>query len=100
MRIVGSDATARVANASAPKRAAASGFAVTEEDAPKAAAPVATLRTIGGIDALIALQGQDELTERRQRAVKRGRTALDALDDLKVELLAGAPGPSALLRLK
>ena len=100
MRILGSDATARVANTSAPKRTTAGGFAVAEEEAPKAAAPVATLRTIGGIDALIALQGQDELAERRQRAVKRGRTALDALDELKVELLAGAPAPSTLLRLK
>jgi hypothetical protein len=58
------------------------------------------LRTIGGIDALIALQGQDELAERRRRAVSRGRTALDALDELKVELLGGTPGPSTLMRLK
>ena len=55
MRIIGSNATAQVANASAPRRAASGGFSVDESDAPKSTQPVASLRTIGGIDALIAL---------------------------------------------
>src|SRR5688572_20041253 len=100
MRIVGPNATARVSGLSATKRAATGGFAVSEEEAPRASQPVASLRTIGGIDALIAVQGQDELAERRRRAVHRGRSALDALDELKVELLTGTIGPSMLMRLK
>jgi flagellar hook-associated protein 1 FlgK len=55
---------------------------------------------IGGIDALIALQGQDDLPERRRRAAKRGHIALDALDELKAGVLAGTVEPSTLLRLK
>ena len=35
--------------------------------------PPAGLRTVGGIDALIALQGVEDPAERRRRAVKRGR---------------------------
>ena len=58
------------------------------------------MRTVGGIDALIALQGQQDPTERRRRAVRRGRTALDSLDQLKVEVLGGMIGPSTLQRLK
>jgi len=58
------------------------------------------LRTVGGIDALIALQGQDAPAERRRRAVKRGRVALDVLDELKTEVLAGTLGPSTLMRLR
>ena len=100
MRIVGPNATARAAGPSAARRAPGGGFSVTEQDAAKSAAPAAALRTVGGIDALLALQGQDDLTERRQRAVKRGRNALDALDELKVELLGGGLGPSTLARLK
>jgi hypothetical protein len=73
---------------------------VTEEAAQQAAAAPAALRTIGGIDALIALQSEDGPTGRRRRAVKRGRVALDALDELKHGLLAGTLGPSTLLRLK
>lgn len=100
MRILGSNATARAATSSAPRRAGTGGFSVSEEEAAASAAPAASLRTIGGIDALIALQGQDDPAERRRRAVKRGRTALDALDELKVEVLAGTLGPSTLMRLK
>ena len=100
MRIFGSNATARVNTPSAPRRAATGGFSVAEDAAPKSATAPAALRTIGGIDALLALQGQDDPTERRRRAVHRGRTALDTLDELKVEVLAGTLGPSTLMRLK
>ena len=100
MRIVSPNASARTAAPAAPRRAATGGFSVAESEAGRTANPVATLRTIGGIDALMALQGQDEQTERRRRAVTRGRTALDALDQLKAELLAGAPASATILRLK
>jgi Class II flagellar assembly regulator len=100
MRIYGSNATAQAANASAPRRAGSGGFSVDESDAPKSTAPAASLRTIGGIDALLALQGQDDPAERRRRAVKRGRIALDALDELKLAVLDGEPSPSTLQRLK
>jgi hypothetical protein len=100
MRILGPNATARVATPSAPRRAASGGFTVMEDEAPKQAMPAASLRTVGGIEALMALQGQDGPTERRRRAVQRGRRALDTLDELKAEMLAGTLGPSTLLRLK
>jgi hypothetical protein len=58
------------------------------------------LRTLGGIDALIALQGIEDPLERRRRAVKHGRRALDALDELKLALLSGTLESSALLHLK
>jgi len=58
------------------------------------------LRTLGGIDALIALQGVEDPTERRRRAVKYGRRALDALDELKLGLLAGTLDQATMLRLK
>src|SRR5262245_55764357 len=82
MRIFGSNAPALVPAASQGRRVSGGGFAVAEHDAPAANKPAAALRTIGGIDALMALQGQDGPTERRKRAVQRGRTALDALDEL------------------
>jgi hypothetical protein len=100
MRILGSNATARVATPTAPQRSGGGGFSVADSETPKPTAAAASLRTIGGIDALIALQGEDGPTERRRRAVKRGQSALDALDALKVDVLAGSLGPSTLLRLK
>jgi hypothetical protein len=100
MRIYGSNATAKAAPSSVARRAAPGGFSVAETDEPKTTAPVATLRTIGGIDALLALQGEADPVERRRQAVKRGRNALDALDELKLEVLAGSPGHGTLQRLK
>jgi hypothetical protein len=46
------------------------------------------------------LQGFDDPLERRRRAVKRGRTALDALDALKLGLLCGTLETGALAALK
>jgi hypothetical protein len=90
MRILASNATVLGAAAPAARRATGSGFAVTEETAPRSTGAAGGPRSVGGIDALIALQGVEDPLERRKRAVKRGRVALDALDELKVALLGGA----------
>ena len=100
MRIAGPNATARLSTTSGPRRAASGGFSVDEGETPKSAAATTSLRTVGGIDALLALQGEEGPTERRKRAVKRGGIALDALDELKVGVLSGELGPGTLNRLK
>jgi Class II flagellar assembly regulator len=100
MRINGSTGTAAVATTPATRRPAAAGFTLGQTDAARAAPAPTALRTIGGIDALIALQGIEGATERRRHAVKRGRLALDALDELKIGLLGGELSPATLGRLK
>jgi len=70
------------------------------DGAGAAAAGAGAPRLIGGIDALLALQGFDDPLERRRRAVKRGRTALDALDALKLGLLIGTLETGTLAALK
>ena len=57
-------------------------------------------RSVGGIDALIALQGVEAPAERRRRAVARGRTALDVLNALKIGLLSGEVDAGMVARLK
>lgn len=103
MRIYGPNGTGTgPAPAARPPRPAAAGgaFAVASEaESPSAAAP-ATLRTVGGIEALLALQGEEGPAERRRRAVERGRGALDALDALKVSLLGGSLDRASLARLR
>ena len=46
------------------------------------------------------MQGLEDPTERRKQAVKRGRIALDALDELKLGLLDGTLSPATLGKLK
>jgi hypothetical protein len=100
MRIQGQIGTAAAATTTSSRRAGAGTFSVSEGgDARQSAAPVA-LRTVGGIDALIALQGVEDATERRRQGIKRGRLALDALDELKIGLLGGTLSPATLTKLK
>jgi hypothetical protein len=75
-------------------------FSIDSGDAPRAAAATTAPRALGSIDALIALQAFEDPAERRRRAVKRGRTTLDALDALKVGLLAGDLDSAALARIE
>ncbi len=98
---VGGLATATAARAPGSARRPGPGtFTLSEGSASRAGSAAAGLRSIGGIDALIALQGLEDATERRKRAVRRGRVALDALDELKLGLLAGTLSPATLNRLR
>lgn len=101
MRVYGPNGTAIAANpAPAAARRSDGGFAPSDTESAQAHGPTVALRTLGGIDALIALQGVEDPVERRRRAIKQGRRALDALDELKLGLLGGSLDQTTLLRLK
>lgn len=100
MRITGPNGAA-VANAPAGARRAANGsFRLGEDESPRGSAAAGSLRAISTVDALIALQGVEDPTERRKRSVAKGRHALDLLDALKIGLLDGSVDQSMLSRLK
>ena len=98
MRIYGPNGTTPASSTSNTRRSSSSSFSLPTSsetgDSRPAAAPVG----VSGIDALLALQGVEDPTERRKRAVKRGRDALDVLDDLKLGLLAGSLDPATVQR--
>lgn len=100
MRITGPNSTALARETQAPRRASSGPFTLDEGEGAKPQNSVASLRTIGGIDALVALQGLEDPAERRRRAVAKGRRALDALDEIKLGLIGGTLDVSALNRLK
>lgn len=100
MRIQGTNATSTAATSSAPRRSASGAFSLDTETAARPTGGPSGPRAIGGIDTLLALQSVDEPTERRRRAVKKGRGALDALEALKLGFLCGTLDSVALGRLK
>jgi len=100
MRIQGTAAALAPAASQTARRSASGTFSLEGESAARSTNATSGTRTIGGIDALLALQGVDEPGERRRKAVKRGRSALDALDALKLGLLSGTFDTGALARLK
>ena len=100
MRIYGPNGTSVIANAPQTRRSGAGTFTLDNKEPARPAGAASAAKTIGSIDALIALQGVEDATGRRRRAVRRGRLALDALDELKIGLLAGTLDTGALARLK
>jgi hypothetical protein len=58
----------------------------TRRRAPKSASATGAALGIQSLDALMALQGVEDSAERRRRFAKRGSSALDLLDALKVEI--------------
>jgi hypothetical protein len=100
MRIYGSNGTAVATSPASARRAAGGTFSVGGQEAPRNAAATGSLRAISTVDALIALQGVEDFTERKKRAVAKGRNALDVLDSLKLGLLDGSVDQGTLARLK
>ena len=100
MRIYGPNGTALAATPTTARRPAGGSFSVSEQDVPRNSTAAASLRAISTVDALIALQGVEDPTERKKRAVVKGRNALDVLDTLKLGLLDGGVDQSILARLR
>jgi class II flagellar assembly regulator FliX len=82
------------------RRSGSEGFTLGDTEGASGPAANNSVRSIGGIDVLMALQGVEEPGERRRRAVARGRNALDALDALKIGLLSGDLDATMVARLK
>ncbi len=86
---------------SSRQRQAEGGFSVSGSSgaATPAAASVSGMAGVGSIGALLALQAADGPEERRRRAMRRGGGLLDRLDALKLAILGGEDGSSALQAL-
>ncbi len=100
MRIYGSNGAGLASSPASARRAAGGTFTLGEQEAARSPAGATALRSVGGLDSLLALQGIESATERKKRAVVKGRKALDVLDDLKLAVLDGSVDPSTLARLK
>ena len=101
MRIYGPNGTTLGTQATNTRRTSSSSFALPEETASAAEnRPVSAPKATANIDALLALQGVEDPTERRKRSVQRGRGALDVLDDLKLGLLSGNLNAATVNRLR
>ena len=76
---------------SMPQTSSAASASATTAAAPSSA--------VADLSALMALQGVETATERRRRAIRRGGTLLDRLEELKLAMLSGEAGENALERL-
>lgn len=100
MRVYGPNGAALASAPATTRRTAGGTFAVSEQENPRSPSAAGSLRAISTLDALMALQGVEDPTERKKRAVAKGRNALDVLDRLKLALLDGSVDGPTLARLK
>jgi hypothetical protein len=100
MRISGPNGPSAATGPTFARRATSGTFSLPQEEPTATPTAAGGVRSVAGIDALLALQGVESVDDRRRRAVKRGHTALDLLDEMKLALLAGGLEPSMLARLK
>ena len=100
MRVYGSTGTALAGAPASARRTSGGGFKVGEQTTSRGAAAAGSLRSISTLDALMALQGVEDPTERKKRAVAKGRNALDVLEKLKLGVLDGSVDRPMLARLK
>lgn len=103
MKISGPGATTSAAGPRGAKAAGGDGFRLPSmggASAPTQAGGVSAMGGVMALDALLALQDVGGPLERRKRAVRRGGRILDALDDIKLGLLAGELSKADLHRLQ
>ena len=101
MRINGANGTTLGTPTASVRRTSSSSFALPEESAAASETRAAMApKAAANIDALLAMQGIEDPTERRKRSVQRGRGALDVLDALKIGLLSGNFDTSTVSRLR
>lgn len=102
MKVTGPGSAGPLPGAPGAKRAGGDGFAPAGADgARELAAPASAggAAMVGSLDALIALQGTADPTERRRRAMRRAGRLLDVLDEVKLAVLDGVSSVPALERL-
>ena len=100
MRIYGPNGTTLGSGGGNVRRTSSTGFSLPDTTTAAETRSAAPPKAAGNIDALLALQGVEDPTERRKRSVQRGRGALDVLDELKLGLLSGNFDASTVSRLR
>ncbi len=92
-------AAAAAAGTLRPESAGQARFEVASGKPGARAASVRSAAPLATLDAILALQQEDDPTERRRRSARRGREILDGLDGLKAALLTGQVSAGELGRV-
>jgi Class II flagellar assembly regulator len=77
-----------------------SSFSLGGTDGPQRASSASAAASMGAMDGLLSVQVAGDALERRRRAMRRGHTVLDQLDQLKIALLSGTINPQALENIR
>nr|WP_108396470.1 flagellar assembly protein FliX [Devosia submarina] len=100
MRINGTGRTSGMSRSGLAGRAGSGAdFVPAGMSGPARTAPSVHMAGVGGLDALLALQAVGGPLEGKKKAVRRGQSLLDTLDEIKADLLLGRVSFERLDRL-
>jgi hypothetical protein len=102
MKISGPNSSSAAGGARSSRPVGGEGFAPTMTDAAVSADEARRLESLDGVitmSALLALQGVEDPTQRRRRAVGRAGRILDMLEELKLAMFDGEASSTMLDRL-
>ena len=101
MRIDGTGRSNKVGARSGGSKASGSGpaFKPTDGEPSTRAAASGSASPIAPIDSILALQAVEDPMFAKRKAIKRAESMLDALEDMKADLLAGGVGEGRLNKL-
>lgn len=100
MRIDTSNRTTGVGRGNAAGRSGSGvAFVPAGGDMPARVAGSAPAQALTGIDAILALQAAEGPLTGKKRAVRRGASLLDSLEDMRTDLLIGRIDPDRLDRM-
>jgi Class II flagellar assembly regulator len=102
MRVNDRNPLAPLGGASGIQRSGAAGsrFSLNGIDGPGRATSAQAAAPAGALDGMIALQAAGDALERRKKAVRRGKSLLDTLDQVKISILSGRISARQLENLK
>lgn len=81
---------------SVARYASGQAFSLSGAAAPARLAAATPVMPLAALDAILALQGVGDALSGRRRAVRRGTTLLDLLEEVKADLLVGNVTPERL----
>jgi hypothetical protein len=99
IRVYGPNGVTIGTGARAKDRVDGPAFVLPSEDGPGRTKAAQAPRALASVDTLLAVQAVDDRRERRKRAMKAGHAVLDALDEVKIGVLADGVDSRLLSRL-
>jgi hypothetical protein len=89
----------QVGQAGGSRRSSGAGFSLPGEETAQSVR-AGGVASAAPLDMLLAVQAEEDATERKRRQARRGHDLLDGLDQLKAALLSGRIDIARLQRLK
>lgn len=101
MRIEGTGRSGKVGSRNGASKTSGSGpaFKPTGGEATARAAASGSASPVAPIDAILALQAVEDPIFAKKKAIKRGESMLDVLEEMKADLLAGGVSEGRLNKL-